>query len=85
MEPVLVGTHAGSSGGYSAYQVADAGSSSGYRGSSGSRYEYDLSNSADRGRYSIDLDAQRRDQMSVDVGRNLDRLRGQQGGGFLTD
>lgn len=59
-------------------------SGSGYQGSSGTQYQYDLNNAADRGRYSIDLDAQRRDSQngSYDAGRNLDRLRGQSGGGY---
>lgn len=59
--------------------------SGGYQGSSGARYQYDLNNGADRDRYSVDLDAQRRDQMSLYVGRDLDRLRGQRGGGLLND
>lgn len=56
--------------------------SNGYEGSSGSRYQYDLSNPSDRNRYGIDLDAQRRDQMSLDPGRSLDRGMGQYGGGI---
>ena len=53
----------------------------GYQGSSGSSYQYDLNNGSDRNSYSIDLDAQRRDQMNLNSG-NLDGLRGQQGGGI---
>lgn len=62
----------------------DSGSSSGYQGSSGTRYDYDLNNPADRNRYNLDLDAQRRDQQSgtFDAGRSLDQLQGQTGGGF---
>jgi hypothetical protein len=56
--------------------------SSDYRGFSGSRYDYDLSNPSDRTRYSTDLDAQRRDRMSLSVGRSLDRGLGQYGGGI---
>ncbi|SMG62557.1 secreted protein [methanotrophic bacterial endosymbiont of Bathymodiolus sp.] len=56
-----------------------------YQGSSGSRYEYDMSNGGDRNRYSIDLNAQRRDQMNTGVGRSQDRLRGQYGGGIYND
>ena len=59
-------------------------SDSGYKGSSGTRYQYDLSNPVDRNRYSTDLDAQRRDQQSgvFDAGRSLDQLQGQSGGGY---
>ena len=62
----------------------DNGSNTGYQGSSGTRYDYDLNNPVDRNRYSIDLDAQRRDQQSAtfDAGRSLDQPQGQRGGGF---
>lgn len=60
-------------------------SDTGYQGSSGSRYEYDMSNGSDRNRYSIDLDAQRRDQMNTGVGRSQDKMRGQYGGGIYND
>ena len=58
--------------------------SNGYQGqgSSSSNYQYDMSNSSDRNSYNIDLDAQRRDQMSLDSGRSLDRGTGQYGGGI---
>lgn len=56
--------------------------SSGYQGSSGSNYQYNLSDPSDRNSYSIDLDAQRRDQMNLDSGRSLDRGMGQDGGGI---
>ena len=56
--------------------------SGGYQGSSGSNYQYDLNNPSDRNSYSIDLDAQRRDRMSSDPGRSLDRGMGQYGGGI---
>ncbi len=62
----------------------DNDSNTGHQGSSGARYDYNLNNPADRNRYSIDLDAQRRDQQNgkLDAGRNLDQLQGQSGGGF---
>ena len=62
----------------------DNGSGSGYQGSSGTRYDYNLNNPVDRNRYNLDLDAQRRDQQSgaFDAGRSLDQLQGQSGGGF---
>ena len=69
----------------SSYAWQTGSSDGGYQGSSGARYQYDLSNPADRGRYSIDLDAQRRDQLSVDVGRSQDLLRGQYGGGLIDE
>ena len=62
----------------------DNGSNTGYQGSSGARYDYNLNNPVDRNRYNVDLDAQRRDQQSgtFDAGRSLDQLQGQTGGGF---
>ena len=62
----------------------DNGSSPGYQGPSGARYDYNLNNPADRNRYNLDLDAQRRDQQSgrFDAGRSLDQLQGQPGGGY---
>lgn len=66
--------------------VPGYGSDSGYTGSSGKKYDYDLSNPADKNRYSIDLDAQRRDQKAVnDSDRNSDRARNQYGGGSKPD
>lgn len=58
-----------------------------YEGTSGNKYEYDLNNPVDRNKYSIDLDAQRRDQIqgSVNTGRKQDQLQGQYGGGLLQD
>jgi hypothetical protein len=56
-----------------------------YSGSSGSSYQYDLSDPRDRNDYSIDLDAQRRDQMSTDPGKDLDEKSGQRGGGIYDD
>ncbi len=55
--------------------------SGGYVGSSGGAYQYDMNNPADSNRYSIDLDAQRRDMMKINPG-SLDELKGQNGGGF---
>jgi hypothetical protein len=40
-----------------------------------------MNNPADSNRYSIDLDAQRRDMMKINPG-SLDELKGQNGGGF---
>jgi hypothetical protein len=56
--------------------------SSDYKGSSGSIYQYDMNNPSDRNSYSTDLNAQRRDQMSLDSGKSLDKGMGQYGGGI---
>lgn len=66
--------------------VPSYGSDDGYRGSSGQTYDYDLNKPTDRNRYSIDLDAQRRDQLqgSLSSRRSLDRMQGQLGGGYRT-
>ena len=50
--------------------------------SSDSDYQYDLNNGSDRNSYSIDLDAQRRDQMYIGVDRDMDRMQGVNGGGY---
>jgi len=57
-------------------------SNNAYEGSSGARYQYDMSNPSDRLNYGVDLDAQMRDQLSVDPSRGLDRGLGQFGGGI---
>ncbi|MCE6967425.1 hypothetical protein [Cereibacter sphaeroides] len=44
-----------------------------------------MSNPSDRNSYSVDLDAQRRDDMSLDLGRSLDSGLGQIGGGINDD
>jgi len=59
--------------------------SSGYKSSSGTRYQYDQSNPSDSLRYSTDLDAQRRDQMNLNLNRGQDRSTGQLGGGIYND
>lgn len=71
------------SGGSSASAIKERGSNQGYQGSSGARYQYDLSKPTDQLRYEIDPGAQLRDQISVDPGRDLDRSIGQHGGGYL--
>jgi hypothetical protein len=52
-----------------------------YRGSSGTTYQYDLSNPSDQLRYGVDPMAQMRDQMNVNPGVEIDRGLGQYGGG----
>ena len=57
-------------------------SDSGYQGSSGTNYQYDLNDPGDRIDYSTDTDAQRRDSLSTDPGRIIDNGLGQNGGGI---
>ena len=52
-----------------------------YKGSSGLRYQYDLSKPGDRIRYQLDIDAQIRDSINPDPRIDLDRGLGQYGGG----
>lgn len=67
-------------------EVRGYGSDGSHEGSSGKRYDYNLNNPADANRYSVDVDAQRRDQMrQYDTGRSMDQLRGQDGGGIRSD
>jgi hypothetical protein len=56
---------------------------SGYYGSSGSRYQYDLSNPIDRQNYGVDTGAQMRDMYNYD--RYYDQGLGQFGGGIYND
>lgn len=58
---------------------------SGYQGSSGSHYQYDLNDPSDKLDYSIDIDAQRRDEMNLDPGRSIDRGLGENGGGIYSN
>jgi len=68
------------------YGVAGSDSDSkNYEGSSGTSYQYNLNDPGDKIEYSVDLDAQRRDQMNVNPGRALDRGMGQYGGGINND
>jgi hypothetical protein len=55
---------------------------SNYESSFGTKYQYDLSDPSDSIDYSVDLDAQMRDQLSVDPNRNLDRGMNEYGGGI---
>ncbi len=66
-------------------EVYGSDDSSGYTGSSGLKYQYDLSNPADRNRYSTDLNAQMRDKMSIEPSRTMDRGLGQFGGGVYDE
>ena len=56
---------------------------SGYRSSTGSTYEYDLSNPSDRVRYGADPKAKLRDRLDVNPQRRIERNIGQYGGGVL--
>lgn len=57
-------------------------SNNGYESSFGNKYQYDMSDPSDRIDYSIDVDAQMRDRLSVEPSRDLDRGLGQYGGGI---
>ena len=56
--------------------------SNGYQSTSGTNYQYDLNKPSDRMNYGYDTDAQRRDQMSTNPNRTLDRNTNQRGGGI---
>jgi len=58
---------------------------SGYRSSTGSTYEYDLSNPSDRVRYGADPLAKLRDRLDVNPQRRIERNTGQYGGGVLNN
>ena len=59
--------------------------SSGYRSSTGSTYEYDLSNPIDRLRYGADPAAKLRDRIDINPQRRIERNTGQYGGGVLNN
>lgn len=57
-----------------------------YQGSSGAKYQYDLSKQSDQLRYDVDPSAQLRDEMNDyrnDI--SMDRLKGEHGGGYLPE
>lgn len=56
--------------------------SNAYQSTSGTNYQYDLNKPSDRMNYGYDTDAQRRDQMSTNPNRTLDRNTNQRGGGI---
>jgi hypothetical protein len=60
----------------------DTPSTRNYQSDAGTSYQYDLSDPLDRLDYLLDLDAQMRDQLSVNPSRLLDRGLGQYGGGI---
>lgn len=43
-----------------------------YEGLSGTKYQYDLSNPVDRSAYQLDLAAQTRDKLSLNLSRTLE-------------
>ena len=57
-------------------------SSRGYESSTGNRYQYDMSDPGDAVEYSVDVEAQMRDDMSVNPSREIDRGLGEYGGGI---
>jgi len=60
-------------------------SNSGYKSTTGTRYQYDMSDPSDRVDYSVDVDAQMRDRLNVDPSRSLDQGLGEHGGGIYDD
>lgn len=54
-----------------------------YKGSSGTKYKYDLSKPGDRMKYGVDPGAQIKDEiyMPIKLGVTIDRVLGQYGGG----
>jgi TPR repeat protein len=63
----------------------DSNTSSGYRSSFGSTYEYDLSKPLDRQRYRVDPKAKLRDRLGINPQRRIERNIGQYGGGVLNN
>lgn len=84
-EPVGSGSSSDIDGSYSSGQYQRQQNDQSYESNTGTRYQYDMSNPVERNRYSLDLDAQRRDMQSADPRRNTDRSSGQYGGGILDD
>lgn len=66
-------------------QTSTSSSNSGYQGSSGNKYQYDLSKPMDRIGYDTDPSAQIRDKLNVNPTRSLDFNMGQNGGGIYDD
>jgi hypothetical protein len=62
--------------------IASNSNSNQYQSTSGTGYQYDLNKPSDRMNYGYDTDAQRRDQMSTNPNRTLDRNTNQRGGGI---
>ena len=65
--------------------VSGSVSADGYQGDSGQKYQYDMNNGNDRLKYSVDIDAQQRDQRNdmYDTSGKVqqDKYLGQHGGG----
>ncbi len=56
-----------------------------YESSTGTQYEYDLSDPSDRIMYEVDPEAQLRDSIDVNPMRDIDRGLGEYGGGIYDD
>ncbi|WP_386688599.1 hypothetical protein [Lonepinella sp. MS14437] len=56
-----------------------------YQAANGAKYQYDLSNPAERKQYEIDILAQTRDKLSVNPLHFLNQQTGMAGGGILDD
>jgi TPR repeat protein len=53
-----------------------------YKGFGNAQYQYDLSKPRDQMRYELDIQAQMRDELSIDVSREIDQSMGLFGGGI---
>lgn len=84
-EPVPSTVSPGYSDNSSYYQSQQRQQQERYESNSGAQYQYDMGNPVERNRYSLDLDAQRRDMQSADPRRSTDRASGQYGGGIYND
>ncbi len=82
-EPPTSSYNSNTSSGYTPSYNSNA--PSGYRSSTGSTYEYDLSNPSDRVRYGADPLAKLRDRLDVNPQRRIERNTGQYGGGVLNN
>ncbi|SMG62873.1 hypothetical protein BMETH_134112542406, partial [methanotrophic bacterial endosymbiont of Bathymodiolus sp.] len=67
------------------YESNQSSSNNGYESTTGTKYQYDMSYPIDRVDYSVDVDAQMRDQLSVDPSRSLDQRLGEYSGGIYDD
>ena len=69
----------------SSYGTDNNSNDSSYESSTGTKYQYDTSSPSDNVEYGVDVDAQMRDEISVNPSRGLDRSMGQYGGGIYDD
>lgn len=73
------------SDGYNPYKQNQPKQESGYTSNTGTQYQYDLNNPADRVKYNADPAAQRRDRLNTNPKVKIDQSVGQHGGGVEQD